>query len=273
MRQNRLAQTDCARRVAALNCGVLVVVAALTLTGCAEKKAQVCWSPAPRVAWSDVTETPAETPRDAYRILTDAPTQGLFPAAVGVTRIAVNVDGAPTAMADTIAIDSDSRLLLHRDPRNEFLRWNSSFDNQMAVSEVFPIAQRDLGGDQVAPRRINDAFHALDARVGLVYGVNELSACETEMFGAIYETATARPLALVHAQAASVPPLNDADADDPWKHDSRALVRARFERLVHGCMRELIRNDEPAPVAPVEGWVPVGPIMPVEWPPKHFGSD
>ncbi|MFQ5592426.1 MAG: hypothetical protein ACE5HE_14805 [Phycisphaerae bacterium] len=220
------------------------------------------WAPPPQIQWADLLTEPTQEIEDAYRILPPKPTKGLFPAAIGVTRVAVEADPADT---------SPRRLCLTRDPRNEFLMWNSAFDDQMAVSEVFPIAERDLGGAETDAAQIISANRALKARIALVYAVNESSETKTEMLGALYDTYTAHPLAVLHAQAESVVPPKDAPGpDDLWTTDSKALVRAKFERLVYACIRELIVRDQPPDVETPTGWTPEGPVMPVEWPPRRF---
>ncbi len=242
-------------------------VAALSLlvapTGCAQKQMDV-WAPKPLVDWYHISTEPLEPLYDQYRIVATEPTKGLFPANVGVTRVAVEFTHGTSEEAE--------RPLLLTDPRNEFLQWNSALDDQMAISEVFPISQFDLGGGEAEPEQVLAAFRALDARLGLVYAMNELSDTKTEMIGTLYETVSAHPIAHFHASAISVTPPEDERTGhgDLWETDSKALVRAKFERLVHACMRELILQDEPADVKAPTGWTPVGPTRPVEWPPRRF---
>lgn len=189
---------------------------------------------------------------------------GLFPANMSVTRVSLESDEEQ---------EFSTQPRLYADPRNEFLQWNTAFDDQMAVSEVFPIDQRDLGGGEADPNQILAAFRALHARIGLVYAVNELSETESEMFGILYDNDAAEPIAAIHAQAVSVEPPKDenekGEPTDLWETDSRALVRAKFARQVHACVRELIQKDQPAVVETPTGWTPAGPIRPVEWPPRH----
>ena len=236
----------------------------LTLAvGCAGKKVEV-WTPAPTVHWEQVSTQPIHPVYEGYRILVPQPTRGLFPAPMAVTRVAVEPAGEPAQAG---------RPVLLCNPRNEFLQWNSTLDNQMAVSEVFPIVENDLGGGEADPEQILAAFRALHARLGLIYAVNELSPTESEMFGVIYETDSARPIVSLHAQAVSVEPPEGVKGDEPvdlWETDSRALVRAEFDALVHTAIRRLILNDEPAPVETPTGWTPTGPTRPVEWPPRLF---
>jgi hypothetical protein len=234
----------------------------ILLCGCAEKRVEV-WAPKPPVQWEHVSTQPVRPVQEGYRLLTDQPTRGLFPAAMAVTRVAVVADGAAQA----------TQPCLLTDPRNEFLQWNSALDDQMAISEVFPITERDLGGGEVEPEQMLAAFRALRARLGLVYAVNELSDTETEMFGVLYDTNMARAVASLHASAVSVVPQEDqkgAEPADLWQTDSRAVVRSKFEYYLRSCIRELIRQDEPPPAEAPTGWTPAGPIRPVEWPPKRF---
>lgn len=252
----------------AMKRSVFPLTLCLMISGCsAPKKEEPVWTPKPHVEWSQIAASPAAEVRNGYRVTTGGRTKGLFPANMGVTRVSLE-----PADEDREA----SGPHLYADPRNEFLQWNTAFDDQMAVSEVFPIAQRDLGGRDADPQQILAAFRGLHARLGLLYAVNELGESETEMFGALYDTQTAEPVAVIHAQAVSVEPSGDAEEKkdksppDLWKTDSRALVRSRFAKLVHGCIRELISNDEPALVEAPTGWTPAGPIRPVEWPPRHL---
>ena len=216
------------------------------------------------VHWSHVSTVPTVPVRCGYRILVPEPTKGLFPASMAVTRVAVE------AANDEMPIPHSTLLT---DPRNEFLQWNRALDDQMAISEVFPVRSRDLGGGEADPQQILAAFRALHARLGLVYAVNELSRTESEMFGVLYDTKSSRPVASFHTQAVSaIPPEREScqEPADMWETDSRALVRERFERLVHACIRELILRDEPETVEPPPGWIPAGPTLPAEWPPRRF---
>ncbi len=245
--------------------GVVAVTALLAIlaSGCAAKRVEM-WTPKPLVNWEHVSTQPVAPVHKGYRVLVDQPTRGLFPASLAVTRVALEV--------------SEGRLPILRpylltDPRNEFLQWNRALDDQMAVSEVFPIMDRDLGGGVADPEQVLAAFRALHARLGLIYAMNELSSTESEVLGVLYDTASAQPIASFHAQAVSVAPPEQKYCRKPadlWDTDSRALARAEFERLVHTCIRDLILLDESATVKAPNGWTPAGPIYPVEWPPRRF---
>lgn len=272
--------------------GVVAVLLLAALTGCTSSKEKV-WAPKPLVSWYDIA--PIEVPAlvDHYRIVVPRPTKGLFPANMAVTRVGL------------LPLDSELRQVvpvIRKDPRNEFLRWNASFDDQMAISEVFPIDQFDLGGGIAEPEQIVSAFKALDARLGLVYAVNELSADETEIIGVIYDVPAFRPIAYLHTSAESIIPadpeakgaakvvtptvpvdraesdenapvkVRQAESKEPpnlWETDSKALARRKFEQMLYACMFELIQFDEPEVIEVPDGWKPVVPSRPAAWPPRQ----
>lgn len=235
--------------------------------GCAQRKVVEAWKPKPMVHWEDLARGPIETVRDGFRIMPGKQRGGLFPGSLAVTRLTIEETGDP---------DRPLKPQLTSDPRNEFLQWNSALDDQFAVGEVFPIGTKDLGGGAAEPDQILAAFAALHARLGLVYAVNELSETETEMIGVLYDSENRSALAVLHAYAASVvPPEVIEESEEPidmWETDSRALVRAKFESIFHGCVHELIERDRPAIVVTPVGWTPTPPARPVVWPPRNRRS-
>jgi len=238
------------------------------MSGCATKKPEP-WVPAPYVHWRNVSPLPVAALDNSYRILVDRPTSGMFPANIAVTRVGlVPLNGDPVTQVP----------IIYKDPRNEFLQWNSSFDDQMAVSEVFPVDQFDMGGGLAEPDRVVSAFHGLDADLGLIYAMNELAPNESEMIGALYDVGEARPVAYLHASASSVAFSTEDDdgcgADDSkdvdlWRTDSRALVRKKFEQILYACVYELIQSDEAEFVDVPHGWKRVRPERPAAWPPRQ----
>lgn len=245
----------------------LVVTAMASLmffaVGCVRPEVKI-WMPSPITQWSKIAPNPPRPISNNYRILLVDPTEGLFPASMAVTRV-----GAAETMEDAV----DGQLDLILDPRNEFLLWNSVFDDQMAISEVFPIAKQDLGGERVSPKQILRAMAALHAKVGFVYAYNEPSETDAEMIGVIYRTNPPAPLAMIHARETSlVKPENSKNDLDLWKYDSDARVRKKFAKLVHACLRELVKRDKPMREDPPPGWLPKYPELPVEWPPRSGQS-
>ena len=236
------------------------------LAGCAttNKKPPEVWVAPPYVGWADISAQSMPDVNQEYKLLASEPTKGLFPAAIAVTRVS-----REKTEEDEPGAPPKPRISVH--PKNETLRFNSAFDDLVALSEVFPIAQRTLGGGDAVPSQILAAYRALDARIGLIYAVNELSPAETEVIAVLYEVRTGRPLACYHCAEASKLPPDEAEKNarkvDYWETDSKAISRRTFERLVHASLRELILRDEPAPLEDKSSWTPIVPPLRPEWPP------
>lgn len=239
----------------------LATAACLALAGCASKKDEV-WIPPPQVHWEDVSDVAVPPVRDEYVILESKSSEGRFPCSIAVSRIAIELDDKT----------GQRRRIVPITPHNEFLIWNSAFDDLWPVSEVFPIAQRALGGASVKSSLVVDVAHAFHARMSLIYGFNVVTPTQCEMLGVVHEAAGGKPIAVIHAGAVSIPrPEDDKPAKhniDAWEYDARALVRTKFERLMVSCMRELIARDTPKQVDVPEGWTPVRPNCPMGWPPR-----
>lgn len=241
---------------------------ALTLlfcaTGCSQKSIQP-WSPKPLVLWEDICTRPIPQTINTFRIIKTEQTRGLFPASMAVTRIGIDAEQMS---------DPGVRVRLVTNPRNEFLQWNTALDDQMAISEVFPIRDEDLGGRRITMDLLFDAAVALDAQLGLVYAVNELRQDRTEILGVIYDLESTQALAVIHSQATSLDTDGTKGKDAPslWKTDSSALARAQFDRLLHACIRELIIQDQPPPVVVPAGWPSSFRPQPAVWPPVRKRS-
>jgi hypothetical protein len=237
---------------------------AIAFTGCASRRQkEEPWTPEPHVSWEHVSPGEGPIAESGYKLIASGETVGLFPANLGVTRVAIEVTD-----------DGESIPHLTANPRNEFLQWNNAFDDLMAISDVFPISQRDLGGGEATPPQILSSFDALNAKLALIYGVNELAEDEAEMFGTLYDVRTSRPIASLRSHGVSLKiPEDQKDKDDAyllWSTDSRAIVRDKFAEALHGCMRELILKDKPPALEDKSGWTPAGPVRPAVWPPRYY---
>jgi hypothetical protein len=169
-----------------------------------------------------------------------------------------------------------SRIILDEEPAHDFLRWNSAFDDVRPVREVFPISWIALDGKAVTAANVVEACRVMTGRMCLLYCQTDVSVSESELRGVLYEAATIRPLATIHARGVYVAAEEEdedtaADADEPDPEGPpltpRLVAEDRFEALVRACMLALVANDEPRPPAPEEGWVPEGPLAPPIWPP------
>ena len=229
--------------------------------GCAGKRGDA-FTPGPTTRWEDISTGPGGAPEDWYYIHVAQPTKGFFPADIAVTRVSVKIVDEATRR---------TRPILFPAPRNEYLQFNAAFDDLMAISEVFPVAQFDMGGAEAEPEQILASFRALGARMGIIYAMNELSEDEVEMIGVLYHTSQDHPVASFHARDVTVDKPKEKrkiNKSDLWETDARARVRRKFESIVYACIRDMILHDEPPDIEDSSGWKPIQTLRKPVWPPR-----
>jgi len=231
--------------------------------GCEKEKAEVKFlATDPVLQWANLELSGATTPDDAYALLLEGPTTGLFPAAVAVARVeACYVEDA----------DTRTELEIKAEPEVELLPWNSLLDDQRVVSGVFPVKPIVLEGEDVTVGHLLTVASEMKASLCLIYATAELSENESEVRGALYDTENRRPLATLHARAR----IDDLDvalrelpepapfipdyfhaAKDPRYHDPPGMAIYKFQTAVRTCIIALRRNDTPLENLPTEGWAP-----------------
>ena len=246
----------------------------LTAGGCEKQEDEVEFlATDPVVQWQNLELPEATAPEDAYVLLVEEATTGLFPAAVAVARVRARyVDDA----------DSATGLELQDEPEVELLPWNSLLDDQRVVSGAFPIMPIVLEGADVTVGHLLTAADEMEATVCLVYATAELSENESEVRGALYDTRNRCPLAVLHARAriddlgealdelpAPAPFVPDYfhAAKDPRYHDPPGMAIYKFETAVRDCIIALRKNDISLENLPTDGWVPQQPPHATPWPP------
>lgn len=237
----------------------IIAVALINVSCCCPSDEIEVTAKAP-LDWYFVSTEPVDPLYNMYQLQVVPPTRGLFPASIGVTRVESEV------IDESVDL---KRPLIFANPRNEYLKWNSAFDDLMAVSEVFPVTQFDMGGENAYIENVLAAFRGLGAKLGLIYAVNEFDDLETEIIGSLYDTESSQPIAHYHAHAVSEFPQEQEKGEqvDLWKTDSTALARTRFESLVYASVLELIEHDQRTEPNAPPGYKPVGPAKQVKWPP------
>ncbi|HUU83599.1 MAG TPA: hypothetical protein VM243_08855 [Phycisphaerae bacterium] len=248
---------------------VSAVLVALTLAGgCSRSRGKAVCAFHPSIGWDDVATERVQPVEDGFVNLAPGGTDGLFPASIAVARITVGESEGEGA---------GGAVVLDMTPANDFLSWNTRFDNLRYISEVFPLNWHDLGENDPSAGQIVSAAAELAAGLCLVYGRGDVSENEAEVRGLLYQARTGRPLAAIHARAA-VPEPGTIDRPPEYvrgdhRHcDPRYLADVRFERLVLDCVRQLREGDRPVIVEPPEGWTPREPTELRVWPPPPFGK-
>jgi hypothetical protein len=253
--------------VSAIRIQIAVLLIAAASAGC-EKKGGFDFLPtSPAVEWKAISKASNGAAHDGYRVLVTGKTQGVFPVSMGVARVRGIEQDAETARIQTLELDVT--------PQVDFLSWNSVLDDLRFVSEVFPLNPKAMDGAPVSVETILDAARALKARTCLIYAEVHDSVYESQVRGALYEVATGRQLASVHALAHVDNPIALDDEDDyedlaaeREARDPRLVALRQFEQHFRDCLLYLSANDEQLePVTP-EGWVPENPD-PAVWPPPE----
>jgi len=241
---------------------VTLIGVGLAVAGCASKERHPFFPTYPVVSWSALAAGQDVEVSDGYRLLVTEPTQGVFPASIGVARLAGRIT------------NNGDALLLAMKPDVDFLSWNSRFDDFRSVSEVFPVNAMALDGADVEVSSILASARALRAGLLLVYTEEQNTPEQYDVRGMIYEVKTRRPLASLHASAyvqQPVEPDEHYSGDDPVhdldRKDPRLIAIKSFEQHARACLLALMANDEPAETVAPEGWIPDRPIDPILWPP------
>lgn len=227
--------------------------ALLTLVGCSQKNATPA-AYAPDFDLADVAQ-PLQVVENAYFLLDDEKSTGRFPCTLALARRDVSAD--PNA-GDNLAV------LVPRDEAH----WTETFRGLAGVRDVMfigPVAMRAYGNN-IAQRCA--VARKLGADLLLDYAYGQTGPNSAKLVGVLYETASVRPLATMHAQqtirdadGAEAPPKEvwqaaDDDVDEPDIRDYDAVYQAKraFERHALDCIRILLERDRPAPTTQPHRW-------------------
>jgi len=252
-----------------------VMMMTLCGSGCASSsRMKGPWTPTPKVDWSDLAAQPVGGVQNGFLILEESPSSGRFPCSMSVSRMAAEIPGEAGGATRASDAAGAPALAVPATPHNEFLTWNTSFDNLPAISETFPVIERDLGEYAPEPGLLLSAANAFGAGLSLVYAVNAIAPTRYEILGVLHDTRTGLPIAVVHTVNESIerPQKHERAPNntDAWEYEGRALARAQFKRLTVECIRDLIARDTPEKTAVPEGWTPDRPLAPAHWPPRPF---
>jgi len=231
--------------------------------GC-DKKDEYTFVPThPVVTWDELSRSGAAEVEDGYRVLVNAPTQGVFPASVAVARLAARrTNGAGRSLA------------LDTKPEVDFLAWNSCFDDFRFVSEVFPVNTMAMNGQAISVATVLSNARAMRAGLLMTYAEEQLVPERYEIRGVLYQVGTQAPLAALHAVAFIQQPVEPDEhhrsresIEHVEQNDPRITARRTFERYARECLLALAANDQPAERVAPEGWIPDRPMEPILWPP------
>ncbi|GJM24193.1 MAG: hypothetical protein DHS20C16_06080 [Phycisphaerae bacterium] len=235
----------------------------LAVGGCAQHSHDVYSTSAEPAGWSDLSPGASVTSDEGYRLLVPQATEGLFPASISVARIAQSSYNG-------------GQLVLAMKPEVDFLAWNSVFDDFRAVSEVFPLNEKDLDGGEVSAENLMTASEALEAGLMLLYTESRGGYDRCSLSGVLYDVRSRQALAAIHANSLISDPVSPderkartASADTREDRDPRLVAVDAFESHVRDCLRRLMTKDKSKNVGPIEGWIPTYTVEPLIWPTSY----
>jgi len=219
---------------------LLSVLLLLPLTACIARREPIDLQakPTPQVPrWAGLTETDPGNVRNSYRHLVPPSSVNVLPCRLAVARVEpVAGDGKPP------------RIILAADPQDEFVRWSEMLDDTTLILETFPITYPIYTDREIHAKTILQRARSFDAGLLLIYRETIYPNVAAEIHGVIYEVATGRVLAAIHAEA-SAPDIDPENPPPPppgrteldMRHiNARFLALNRFEHLVRQCFLDWI---------------------------------
>ncbi|MBU0618099.1 MAG: hypothetical protein KKI02_10315 [Planctomycetes bacterium] len=226
---------------AAVRIGALNLLAAFTLLGCA--------SEVPRVyeRQIEMRELAAEVaPVDnMYRLEAVDETRDRFACSLAIAKL------VPAGEVGTIN-------LVQMTPAEEAY-WVNAVCGLTELSDLQFLSPLSVVPDRPGTDTLRAAAAARDANLMLLYAPNRYGPNSAQILGVLYDVASGRPLAALHASASFLNEEGEevsVDQETSNQRDNDAYYqasRAGEQHLVH-CLGELIRLDSAAPTTQPHRW-------------------
>ncbi len=231
-----------ARRVAVWSLGVMLCFAG-------------CRAPLPPPACDarvDFTVFGPDVPRteNGYRLVGDHPTQGRFPCTLAIARLE-----RASGSTDAFAVVDVSPF--------EQAHWVETFRGCRPIRDLCFLSARQvkLAGDPITG--LLTAARGIQAQLLLLHVPNHYAPHTVQVIGVVYEVASGRPLAALHAES-DLPPLEEDEPLDELHGDHRAVdpryqAARQFEQTALACVGAQVNLDHvPADKQP-HRWLPLYP--------------
>lgn len=231
-------------------CFFLAAPAMVWVTACAPKEPDPIQI-GPVVVWQELVNGTVVPAVNGHHRLAPGGTDGVFPASLSLCRVGIDNTSPP-----------GRQLRLALKPPHDLLPWNSVFDALLPISEVFPLAERDMQELEPTVARILEASAGLGADLLLIYSVpTHTSESAAEVKGVLFDVAHGRMLATIHASAevfdpelVEPPPLH---VEGDLSHvDPLVLAERSFEQRMIDCLLDLMIHDRPVNRSVPPGWTP-----------------
>jgi hypothetical protein len=216
----------------------------IALAGCAcSEKRPVVYTP-PRVV---AQFAPGLTmPDNGYHVLADVHTEGRFACPLAVAKFAP----PPNAALPFVPIPTR--------PEEEAY-WTEQLRGVTAIREVIFMRSLDARPDEATVATLCAAAQRKQAPLLLTYLPDPLGPNSAQILGVVYDTASAQPLATLHAAVRFVDEHGIEASPNKKKGDHRAIdgryqAQRAFEVQALACLRDMIHLDVAPPTTQPHHW-------------------
>ena len=215
----------------------LALIAGLGLAGCNERPHMAYDRPA-RLEQLAAGLPAAE---NAFRLLTDEPTVGRFACTLAIARFVVQDEGGLALVAMT---------------PTEQAYWTEQMRGVAKLQDVVFLRPRSTRPEGDSTAVLCDTARRFGAPLLLIYAADALGPNSAQVLGVLYESATQRALATLHASSRMVDEEGQEESPDKKRgdhrgEDARCQAQRQFEAHTLACLRELMHHDSrPATTQP-----------------------
>lgn len=225
----------------------LMVLAVVTWpsSGCHEERVAFVYEPPLTI---DDLARGLEAPNNAFLLLSNTVTTGRFASPLAIAKLEPRQDHLNGAALEFVQMKP-----------NEEAYWTEQMRGVIALQELIFLRPRTTKPEGQTLEALCGAARRLEAPLLLIYAPNALGPNSAQVFGVLYDTATHRPLATLHASSTfldtegmEVSP--DEEEGDFRQVDAHYQAQREFEKHALACMRAVIHLDHSAPTTQPHGW-------------------
>lgn len=216
--------------------GFILAALAMLPAGCAQKHAAPV-AHEPRLTMDHLAPNlPAAA--DAFVLLANEESTGRFASALAIAKLIPDLEH-----------ESPALTLVELKPMEQAL-WAEQMRGVRLIREVLYITPRIMKPVEPTPENLCAQAERLGASLLLTYAPNGLGPNSAQVLGVLYDTASRRPLATLHAGAEfldekGVETSLDKQRGDLRDRDARYQSQRAFERHALACLNVLMHQDQP----------------------------
>ena len=188
-----------------------------------------------------------QPPDNSFCLLADVHTEGRF--------------ACPLAIAKFLpqGPENDRQLVLQSPLPEEEAYWTEQVRGVSAIREVVFLRPISVRPEETSLAQLCATAQRLGAPLLLVHVPNRVGPNSARVLGVMYDTASAQPLATLHASSTILNQKGQEVAPDRQRGDHRRTdaqyqAQRAFEGHALACLREMIHLDSPSPTTQPHSW-------------------